>query len=88
MNEGRSWRWILVRFELGIAMASVAIALASVLAAPPIRSGMFSSALSDAGPLVTLAGILGTIVGTAWMFRIANADPEAGPSPWRYRGED
>lgn len=39
-------------------------------------------------PLVV--GIVGVVVGLVWMRRIlrAQADPEAGARPWRYRGPD
>ena len=43
----------------------------------------------DPGPLPTIvlgAGIFAYLFGLAVMIRIYRADPEAGPSRWRFRG--
>jgi hypothetical protein len=35
--------------------------------------------------LVGAVGILGMVLGVAWMIRLSRPDPEAGRPPWRYR---
>jgi hypothetical protein len=45
--------------------------------------------MSDTGALdqLRLAAVIVALIGYAWMIRIAFRDPEAGPSPWRYRAD-
>jgi hypothetical protein len=74
-------RWIVIRTELAIG-ALVAIAVPVLIIATPSPMG------GGTGPASAVVGIVGVVVGLAWMIRILRDDPEAGPSPWRYRSHD
>lgn len=74
----------LIRAELTIALAAPLIAGILFIAAPGGPTPMFQREL----PIQTLlgwAGVLGVIVGIAWMVRLSRANPEAGERSWRYR---
>jgi hypothetical protein len=47
--------------------------------------GMFERTGFQPTDLLIPAAVACAVVGYAWMWRLAGADPEAGPSSWRYR---
>jgi membrane associated rhomboid family serine protease len=47
-----------------------------------------SAMMADPGPIgwiVSVAGVVGLVVGLLWMVRILRAKPEPDTSAWRYR---
>lgn len=75
---------IVIRLEFAVAIAAtLAVGLLSVAAPSGSRPMFYRESLPEV-ILPWLAGV-GVIVGMVRMVRIARADPEAGPSPWRYR---
>jgi protein-S-isoprenylcysteine O-methyltransferase Ste14 len=49
---------------------------------PMMRPSWFVAAM---GMIVPGAGVLGLIIGLAWMWRILRANPEPDSRSWRYR---
>lgn len=49
---------------------------------PMMRPSGFAAAV---GMIVLGAGVLGLVIGLAWMWRILRADPEPDSRSWRYR---
>jgi hypothetical protein len=62
--------------ELALAGMAVILAPFLFLAAPGF--------MGPQPPRLEVVGVFGPIIGLAWMIRIRRADPEAGPSPFRY----
>ena len=78
-------RWLVTRFELGIAVVCAAIVVALWLVGPPTMSGdRFGPDLTT--PLAA-AGTVGCLVGLAWMIRIAREPADTGPPVWRSRDD-
>jgi hypothetical protein len=71
-----AWYW--TRLELVIGVAFVVLAGVSFLFPPVFIGGPEPQRLGAA------AGFLGTLVGLAWMIRIARG-PRDEPPAWRYR---
>ncbi len=77
----------LVRFEVGIAVCAVALGRLVFIAMPATPSPMFART-SWWEELFLPAGIVGVVVGFAWMIRIVRAAPEDEARGWRYRDRD
>jgi hypothetical protein len=78
-------RWLVTRFELGIAVISAAIPVALWMVGPPRTSAMFTG--SDLSTPLAVSGTVGCLVGLAWMIRIAREPADRGRSVWR-SGDD
>jgi hypothetical protein len=78
--------WIAIRFELFVA-----------LAVPVVTGFLYVAAPGDVGPMVgppepfpvvqalPWVGVLGYVLGLAWMIRLSRPKVEAGERDWRYR---
>ncbi len=77
----------LVRFEVGVAVCAVAIGGFWFLAMPCMGRTMYDDSTwwQD---MILPAGIVGLVVGFAWMIRIIRAAPEDEARGWRYRDRD
>ena len=53
------------------------------LSMPNTTAPLFEPALTEW--ILPGLGVLGILVGLAWMVRILRSDPEPGSSAWRYR---
>jgi hypothetical protein len=87
MNERLAFRRALVWLELLVAGSGIGIVAVAALLAPWFSRGMFPSEALSLWDLAQPAALVGALIGYAWMIRIAFRDPEAGPSPWRYRAD-
>lgn len=69
------------RLELGFGALAILLALFIMIAAPRFHHWP--------GPhlRIEVIGMVGIVVGFAWMLRIRLADPESGAPPWRYRSD-
>jgi hypothetical protein len=79
--------WIAIRFELFVAVAvPVGIGLLYV-AAPGTMGPGFGFTLDPVpvGQAVLWVGVLGYVLGLAWMIRLSRPKVEAGERDWRYR---
>ena len=84
-----TWRWLVTRLLLILAVGCDALAAFSFVAAPNFMQPMFTRG----GPADWVVGMNVTAVlvmvgATRRMFRISRRNPEAGPSDWRYRTYD
>lgn len=77
----------LVRLEFGVALCAVALGGFWFLAMPATPSPMFARA-SWWEDLILPAGIVGVVVGFAWMIRIVRSASEDEARGWRYRDRD
>jgi hypothetical protein len=68
-----------------IAIAIVLVFLAPVMFAAP--GTMYVGPTPSWLPVVPLLGVVGVIVGLAWMIRIHRANPEPDQHAWRYRAD-
>jgi hypothetical protein len=77
----------LVRFEFGLALCAVALAGFGFIAMPNMGGTMYTGSAwwED---LILPAGIVGVVVGFAWMIRIIRSAPEDEARGWRYRDRD
>jgi hypothetical protein len=75
--------WILTRGAIAIGGASVIVALGAPLV---LRRWDRAFDLGLIAGVAWLTAIVASVVGTAWMIRIASRTPEDGGPPWRYRG--
>jgi hypothetical protein len=74
----------LIRAELTIALAVPLLAAYLNVAAPGFTGGgMWEPPLYMT--LLPWAGVVGWIVGIAWMVRLSRPDSESGERSWRYR---
>jgi hypothetical protein len=74
----------LTRVELVILVASPLVAGFLWVLAPGSFRAMFLHP-SLIAQVLPWAGIVGAIVGLAWILHVSRADPEAGDRTWRYR---
>ena len=87
MTRLPTWRWLVTRLELTLAVGCNALAALSFIAAPNYMQPMYEGGgLADWEVGVKVTAVLVMLVATLWMFRISRRNPEAGPSYWRYRG--
>lgn len=78
-----TFRWLVTRLELVVGVLCVAIAASPIWLAGWLgRSGVMLSG-SDWATLLVAAGTVGSMVGLAWMIRIAWRPADPGPSIWR-----
>ena len=75
----------LIHAELTIAVAAPFIAGFLVIAAPGFTGGGMFREPPLYEVLLPWAGVVGWIVGIAWMVRLSRPDPEPGERSWRYR---
>ena len=78
MKRLPTWRWVVTRLELAVALICLALPLAYFGLIPADLTGHWAALA------VIVTGELGMLVGTIWLFRIARGNPEAGAS-WRFR---
>ena len=84
-------RWIVTRTEFAIGVLAALVFPFLAVASPSYMGGGMRppGLLSDLLSALPVAiGIVGVVVGLAWMVRILRQDPESGPSHWRYRSPD
>jgi hypothetical protein len=80
----KTWRWYVVRIEIGAAIGFGAVAGAVELLQPTYIGPMFETPPSDAWlTSLPVFGVLAYLLGLAWMIRIYRADPEGHASWWR-----
>jgi len=83
----------MTRGQRGRAIAREELALAAILAFV-VGPFLFIAAPGSMGPsprfqeLSLAVGVLGLVVGFAWMIRIYRGDPEPDQRSWRYRAWD
>jgi hypothetical protein len=66
-------------------LAVPAAALAILIAAPGSFRASLIEVLTGSLPIAPLIGVVGLIVGSAWLIRIARDEPEPDNRGWRYR---
>ena len=78
-----TWRWLVTRVAILISIGAVLVA-----ATGPLALRRWDRVLDESFVLAVLAwagAVLASVVGTAWILRIARRDPEHDSPPWRYR---
>lgn len=73
----------LIRAELAVAFAAPIVVGFLYLASPGGGTPMFGRLWLV--EVVPWAGLIGFIVGIAWIVRLSRPDPERGERSWRYR---
>jgi hypothetical protein len=81
-DEWPTWRWSFTRGALLFARVSLAFVVLGIFAPSGPRALVPGSEYAGVATLISLGGL---VIGNIWLHRIANADPEAGRSWWRYR---
>ena len=88
-SNARAWRgraWARAMFAgaitLVVLLAILVIAAPNSIGGPMMRPSWFVAAVAM---IVPAAGVLGPVIGLAWMWRILRADPEPDSRSWRYR---
>jgi hypothetical protein len=70
----------------GVMVLAVPVAaLAILIAAPGSFRASLIELLTGSLPIAPLIGVVGLIVGVAWLIRIARDEPEPDQQDWRYR---
>jgi drug/metabolite transporter (DMT)-like permease len=81
-EEWPTWRWSFTRGALTFARLSLIVSVLAFFGGRGPRAMVPGSEYLGIATLIALAGL---VIGNIWLHRIAHADPEAGPSWWRYR---
>lgn len=87
-SNARAWRgraW--ARAMLAGAITLVVLLVIVFVTAPTYGGTMMrpSDFAAAVGIIVYGVGVLGPVIGLAWMWRILRADPEPDDRSWRYR---
>ncbi len=80
----------MTRGQLGRELARVELTIAAAVTVAVGLMWLAEPAYMGGGPPpsekpVVIAGLVGLVVGFAWMIRIYRANPEPDPHIWRYR---
>jgi hypothetical protein len=67
---------------LVVSLAFLFVAAPNTTGGGMMRPSEFATAV---GMIVPGAGVLGLVIGLAWMWRILRANPEPDTRSWRYR---
>ena len=75
----------LIRAELALAVAVPFLAGFLFVAAPAFSGGTSTGMYAFVDTLLSIAAVVGVLVGFVWMIRLSRPDPEAGERTWRFR---